>query len=92
MSLKPIIEYRATKLPPPLAKPVVQMRDYDSYRNFHNKRELTDYIDSLSASPSVDSYMTLICGCGMGHEFVTKDEIPATNMVCDCGRQLIIYS
>ena len=92
MSLKPIIEYRASKLPPPLAKPVVQMREGTTYRNFHSKQELTDYIDSLSASPSVDGYMTLTCGCGMCHEFVTKGEIPGTNMICDCGRQLIIYS
>lgn len=63
----------------------------DRNKNWKNKQELTDYIDSLYFKPE---YVYLYCKCQCGKEFVYQDKtsVPASNLNCSCKRKIFLYS
>jgi hypothetical protein len=89
---KPIIEYIGSKLPPPMDPlAVVKKMAKTDYRNWHDKAELTAYVDSLEPGPAVDIYLWVTCGCGKEYEYVTKTDVPAGDVVCTCGKNIFKY-
>ena len=90
--MNPIIEYKASIFNPLNTLSVVQKRlSKRECRNYTDKAELLAFIDSVKAAPEVDGYMRIQCNCGKVFEYATKDEVPAADLTCDCGRKLIIY-
>jgi len=94
MATKPRVKYQAdAKFPAMMMSiPVVRNRiSKKDYVNFTNKTELIDFIDSLYEPPSSDTYMQVICSCGMEHAYTTSTDVPNSNVTCSCGRVLIKY-
>ena len=94
MSTKPIISYRTEKKPLTLDgnKSIVQKKvSKTEYRNFTNKTELTDFVDTFYIPPTSDTYMEITCQCGTKYTYATKTAVPATNITCSCGRKVIQY-
>jgi hypothetical protein len=88
--MKHIISYTASKLNIPLI-PVVQKRvSKKEYRNFNNKAELVDYLGSIRAG-SDSKCMSITCNCGKIHDLISESDIPESSLICNCGRNLIIY-
>lgn len=89
----PIIEYRGkgNVFGANLITPVVQKREGQGYRNFKNKAEFINFVDSIRPSRRVTGYVTVKCSCGKSYEYLSKSEIPESNLICDCGRQILIY-
>jgi hypothetical protein len=61
------------------------------YRNFVNKAELVEYVDSLYSPEDVDSYICITCQCGTRYQYNTKDDVPSESLICECGRKVIEY-
>ena len=90
--MKPIVEYKAGAVFASGDISVVQKRESKTaYRNYNDKQEFTDYIDSIKASVTVTGYVMIFCSCHKEYDYTTKDEIPSSNLICECGRKLIIY-
>lgn len=90
--MKPIISYKAGGFFAPIDIPVVQKRiSKKECRNYNDKQEFTDYVDSIKPSVRVDGYISILCSCGKEYDYVDKNEVPSSNLICDCGRRLIIY-
>lgn len=88
----PIVQYRANKLPFVLELPIVRKRvTENSDRNFNNKTELTAFVDAIRPSARVDGYVGVTCSCGHQYEYVVKNDVPSSNVVCSCGRDVLIY-
>ncbi len=93
--MKPIIEYFGKGLfmhGQGYRSSIVQKREGKTMRNFSDKQEFTDFVDAIKPSITVTGYATVKCGCGQLYEYQTKDDIPATNVDCVCGRHIITYS
>lgn len=90
--MKPVIAYAAHTLPMMLEFPIIRKRISEKLdRNFNNKTEFTNYVDSIKASQTVDSYVGITCSCGKKYDYATKNAIPSSNVVCTCGRDILIY-
>ncbi len=92
--MKPIVEYigKGLLLHSQGARAcIVQKRDGSIMRNFDDKLEFTAFVDAINPSVTVTGYVTAKCSCGRNFEYVTKDEVPAVDVVCTCGRQIITY-
>lgn len=88
---KSIVSY-ITSSNPFLKTPVVQKRESKtSFRNWNDKLELTNYIDSLPVPNGVECCLYIKCHCSAEHKFLTKEDIPDKNFLCKCGRNLIEY-
>lgn len=92
--MQPIIEYKAlgTHSSLSLNRSIVQKREGKTYRNFKNKKEFTDYIDTIKPSVRVNGCVSVTCSCGKLYEYNTKEDLPSTSFICDCSRQIITYS
>ncbi len=88
---KSVVSYVASNNPFQLNISVVQKRESNKYRNWLNKDELVNYIDSLPVSNGVESYIHIKCHCGLEHKFLTKDDVPDKNFNCKCNRKIIEY-
>ncbi|MDD5649592.1 MAG: hypothetical protein PHF86_04130 [Candidatus Nanoarchaeia archaeon] len=88
---KSIVSYIASNNPFQLNNSIVQKRESNTYRNWLNKNELIDFIDSLPVPNGVESYMYIKCHCGLEHKFSKKDDIPDKNFNCKCNRKIIEY-
>ena len=94
MAVKPIIKYQASSIPinSALNVSIVQKKvDPTTFVNFANKTELTDFIDLLYVPPTSDTYLEIVCQCAVEYVYAVKEDVPATNLVCDCGRKVIEY-
>ncbi len=90
--MKPIVAYMAKKLPFALELPIVRKRiAQNEERNFNDKAELVAFIDAIRPSRTVDGYMGVTCSCGKQYDYVTKGDVPSSNVVCTCGRDILIY-
>jgi len=90
--MKPIVEYQANKLPFVLEMPIVRKRlTNSSDRNFNDKAEFTAFVDSIRPSLRVDGYVGVTCSCGKKYEYAAKNDVPSSNVVCTCGRDVLIY-
>ena len=88
----PIVSYSATKLPFVLELSIVRRRvSVTADRNFNDKAELTAFVDSIRASRRVDGYVGVTCSCGNKFDYATKNDVPSTDVVCSCGRDVLIY-
>jgi hypothetical protein len=88
----PIISYRANKLPFILELPIVRKRLTEtSNRNFNNKKEFTGFVNAIKPSKRVDGYVGITCSCGHQYDYATKNDVPSTDVVCSCGRDVLIY-
>jgi len=90
MATKPRISYEdKVTLPNEITpKPLIRKRNGT---NWNDKTELTDYIDTLYAPPSSDTYLSAICRCGTEYNYATKNDVPATDFDCSCGREIFEY-
>lgn len=61
------------------------------YVNWINKTELTDFVDSIWVHPLSDTYVYIVCCCKREYRYITKADVPASNVVCPCGREIITY-
>jgi len=90
--VKPIIAYSAKKLPFILEMPIIRKRlSENSDRNYNDKSEFTAFVDSIKPSKTVDGYVGITCSCGKIYDYVTKNDVPSSNVVCTCGRDILIY-
>lgn len=91
MATKPRLGFTSNKRPQPLDDnaPIVKKNDNTLYAN---KTELTDYIDLLYVHPSSDTYLYAECECGIEYEYATKNDVPASDVTCTCGRRIIEYN
>ena len=92
--MKPVVEYIGRGLllhGQGTRTSIVQKRDGNTLRNFNDKSELTSFVDSIKPSITVTGYVAVKCSCGHDHEYNTKDDVPAVDVVCTCGRQVITY-
>lgn len=86
-----IISYTASKLNIPHI-PVVQKRvSKKEYRNFNNKAELVEYLISIRAVSDSSKCISITCNCGKIYNLESESDIPESSLICDCGRNLIIY-
>lgn len=94
MPTKPVIKYQCKAAVPVALNPnaIVMKKVGQSYVNWENKTELTDFIDLLYVPPTSDTYMYAICCCGKDYIYTTKDDVPATDVTCTCGKKVIEYS
>ena len=95
MAIKPVIEYKARKIPinGTLNISIVMKKiTKNEYVNWKNRIELVNYIDELYAPPTSDTYLLICCQCGREYRYIDKTEIPSFNLVCQCGRKIIEYS
>lgn len=96
MAIHPKITYQASSALPltdKLNTSIVQCQiDNVTYRNWRDKQELTDFIDPLFTPPDSDTYMEIICQCGNVYDYATKNDVPASSLVCSCGRNALIYT
>ena len=94
MPTKPVIKYQAARMPLDTALnssiACMQVSSTEN-RNWNNKAEFTDYVDQLYVPPSSDTYVYIICQCGAEFVYATKADVPSSNVVCDCGRKVLIY-
>lgn len=88
---KSIISYVASNNPFSLKVPIIQKREEKSFRNWKDRKELLDYIESLPVPNNVESCIYVKCHCGVEHNFLTKIEIPDKDFTCTCGRIIIKY-
>jgi len=94
MATKPVIGYVANKIPlnTELNVAIVQKKvDKTTFRNWNDKTELTDYVDSLYVHPRSDCYVYVKCQCNTEYEYANKVAVPGTNLTCSCGRKIIEY-
>jgi len=89
----PIIEYRGkgNAFGTNLITPIVRKREGQNYRNFKDKTEFINFVDNIGPSRRVTGYVTIKCSCGKIYEFLSKNEIPDSSLICDCGRHVLIY-
>lgn len=92
MATKPVINYQAGS-DNPITRPisVVQKRLEVGYENWANKTEMTDFVDQLFVPPTSDSYINIVCSCGLEYDYVDKAAVPSVDLDCSCGRKLIKY-
>jgi len=94
MAHKPRLKVQANASYPLALKneSLVIKRVDDTYENFSNKTDLTDFIDTLYDPPTSDTYLQAICGCGRDYTYATKAAVPISNVTCSCGRKIIEYA
>jgi hypothetical protein len=71
---------------------IVQTVDKGVSRNFNNKDELVQLIKGIVPPLEYDTIMYVKCGCNREFIYATFDDIPADNLICECGQKVIIYS
>jgi hypothetical protein len=93
MPTKPVIQYLDSKRPIEITNGCLVRKKIDktTYVNWMNKAEFTNYVDQLYVNPQSDTYVDIICSCSKEYAYTTSADVPATNLVCACGRQLITY-
>lgn len=91
MATKPVLAFLSKPRPLQLDEnaSVVKKKTGTSYTD---KTELITYIDSLYVHPDSDSYLYVECECGNTYDYANSVAVPATNVVCSCGRNIISYS
>jgi len=90
--MEPIIAYTAKRLPFVMELPIVRKRLSDrSDRNFNDKAEFVTFVDTIKPSVRVNGYVGIRCSCGAVYDYVTRNDVPSTNVVCPCGRKVLIY-
>jgi len=91
--MNPIIKYVDLKTPSFGTNiPLVRKRVAKNVtRNFNDKQEFVEYVESIKPSRRVNAYLTIDCSCGKMYEYKDQNEIPSSNLICDCKRELIIY-
>lgn len=96
MATKPRITYLATGLMPlrgVLNTSISRKKiDKSTYRDWQEKNELTSFIDTLYVDPKSDTYLLIICQCGTEFNYATKSDVPTSSVICNCGRNVLIYS
>jgi hypothetical protein len=95
MATKPVISYIAKEiipLTPQLNVSIVRKKlTKTSYRDYNNKTELTDYVDTLYVPPTSDCIVYVKCQCGAEYEYANKTAVPSVNLTCACGRKVVEY-
>lgn len=94
MATKPRIQYKADERPLTLDdnSAIVKRRvNKTTFVNWENKTELTNFIDTLYVHPQSDTYLYVICQCGIEYPYVNKANVPSSNVTCSCGRKVIEY-
>ena len=94
MPKKPVIKYTTNKLPVNgvLNISIVQKKiSKTEYINWADKTEFTNATDLLYVPPTSDTYVYIICQCGIEYIYVDKTEVPSSNLTCSCGRKVIEY-
>jgi len=94
MTTKPVISYVANKIPlnTELNVSIVQKKiDKTTFRNWNDKTEFTDYVDSLYVHPRSDCYVYIKCQCDTEYVYANKTAVPVSNITCSCGRKVIKY-
>ena len=90
--MKPVITYTDLKTPFGMDTPLIRKRiAKNTTRNFVNRQEFVDFVESIRPSRKADAYLVINCSCGQVYEYKNKDEIPLSDLVCGCNRKLIIY-
>ena len=92
MAIKPIVKYQADAKFPMISISVIRKRiSKNNYVNFTDKTDLIDFVDSLYEPPSSDTYMQVICSCGIEYPYATSTDVPSSDLSCSCGRVILKY-
>jgi hypothetical protein len=90
--MNPKIRYIDLRTPFGMDVPLVRKRVAKNVtKNFNNKQEFVEFIESIKPSRRVNGYLTIDCSCGKKYEYNNQKEIPSLNLICNCKRELIIY-
>lgn len=90
--MNPIVKYVDLKTPFGMDVPLVQKRIAKGVkRNFKDRQEFVEFIDSIKPSRRVDAYLIIECSCGKAYNLKDENEVPSSNLICECKRKLIIY-
>lgn len=91
--MKAKVAYIASRVPSFLfdTLPVVQKRGSGSGANFSDKDELIAWVEEVGTAQDADTFMSITCQCGEARVFETRDDVPAVDLACGCGRKLILY-
>lgn len=90
--MNPRIKYEDLQTPFGMNVPLIRKRvSKTSTRNFNDKNEFTNFIDSIKPSRRVDAYVSIKCSCGKIYEYKNKGEVPTSDLVCGCKRELLKY-
>lgn len=87
------ISFQAGKVPliPALNKSAVMKNDGGFSVQFKNKNDFISYFGDKNLTQGNGSYVFISCPCGRNFEFATQEDFPASDIVCSCGRNLLIY-
>ena len=94
MAYKPRLKFQAEANYPLTLKNeslIIKRVAKNTYENFADKIDLTDYIDTIYDPPTSDTYLQAICSCGIDYSYATKTAVPAANVTCSCGRKILEY-
>ncbi len=92
--VKPVISYTTNKIPliPQLNVSIIRKQESPSYfRNWNNKTEFTNFVDTLYVPPTSNCYVYIRCQCRSEYAYASKTEVPDGNITCHCGRKVIEY-
>ena len=93
MPTKPVIQYVGAKNSTNIEPFAIVRKKIDktTYINWMDKTEFTDFVDLLYVHPRSDTYVYVVCGCGLEYIYTTKVDVPASDVTCSCGRKIIEY-
>jgi len=87
------ISFNAGRVPliPALNRSVVMKKDGGVSVQFRNRDDLLSHFEDKGLAAGADVFMSITCQCGKAYNYTTRDDVPTLNLVCACGRNLILY-
>ena len=70
---------------------VVQKFDGHRALNFASKQDFIATIEAKNTITDADVHVEITCQCGKLYSYDTANDIPASNVICGCGRKVLIY-
>jgi hypothetical protein len=84
------ILFKASQVPliPAFNQSVIQKNG----QKFTDRDDIVQYIESKNPKSGAPILLEAICQCGRDYSYAVKEDIPESNVVCVCGRNLLIYA
>ena len=90
--MRAAVSYQATRLPLSLANiSIVQKLDGHQAVNFASKQDFIANIESKNTITDADVHVVITCQCGKVYSYDTAGDVPESNVICGCGRKVLIY-
>ena len=90
--MKATVSYIASRIPLNLVNfSVVQKKVGNSGVNFSDRNDLVSFINSKGHHKDAEHYLHISCQCGKEYLYDDENQIPTSNLTCECGRKVIVY-